>query len=97
MRLARAVLEELVLYVQPPKGCAIVLTERPLNKPSDPNWVAIVGPMGSDYVKRYTAKVAELRRTNSRVDWSETKSPDGPRRIALRLSELIGSDYLTNP
>jgi hypothetical protein len=46
MRHARAVLEELVLHVQPPKGCAIVLTERPFSKASDPNWVPTVGPMG---------------------------------------------------
>jgi hypothetical protein len=89
MRLARAVLEQLVLHVQPPKGCAIVLTERPFNKPSDPNWVATVGPIGSEYAKRYTAKVAELRKTDIRVDWSEIKSPDVPRRIALRLSEVV--------
>jgi hypothetical protein len=42
MRHARAVLEELMRYVQPPKGCVIVLTERPLTKPADPNWVATV-------------------------------------------------------
>ena len=90
MRPARAVLEQLVLYVQPPTGCAIVLTERPFNKPSDPNWVATVGPMGSQYMRRYTAKSAELRTTDLRVDWSdEIKVPEVPRRIALRLAELI--------
>ena len=89
MRHARALLEELVLHVQPPKGCAIVLTERPFNKPSDPNWVATVGPMGPDYTRRYTAKVAELRKTDPRIDWSEVMGLDGPRRIALRRSELI--------
>jgi hypothetical protein len=77
MRLARAVLEQLVLHVQPPKGCAIVLTQRPFNKPNDPNWVATVGPMGSENTKRYTAKVADLRKTDLRVDWSEIESPDG--------------------
>ena len=89
MRHARAVLEDLVLHVQPPKGCAIVLTERPFSKPNDPNWVVTVGPMGSDYTRRYTAKVAELRKTDLRIDWSEVAGPDGPRRIALRHSELI--------
>ena len=88
MRAARAVLEELVLHVQPPRGCAIVLTERPCNKPTDPNWVATVGPMRSEYMKRYTARVAELRKIDLRVDWSEIKSSDTPRRIALRLSEV---------
>jgi len=82
-------LEELVLHVQPPKGCAIVLIERPLGKPSDPNWVATVSPMVSEYARRYTAKVAELRKTDLRIDWSEVTVLDGPRRIALRRSELI--------
>jgi hypothetical protein len=46
--------------------------------------------MGSQYMKRYTAKVAELRRTDLRVDWSdEIMSSEAPRRIALRLAELI--------
>jgi hypothetical protein len=89
MRNARTVLEELLLHVQPPKGCAIVLTERPLSKPSDPNWIATVGPMVSEYTRRYTAKVAELRKTDLRIDWSEVTGLDGPRRIALRHSELI--------
>src|SRR5262249_13178918 len=71
MRHARTVLEDLVLHVQPPKGCVIVLTERPFSKPSDPNWVATVGPMMSEYAHRYTAKVAELRKTDLRIDWSE--------------------------
>src|SRR5262249_1132523 len=34
MRHARVVLEELVLHVQPPKGCAVVLTERPSINPA---------------------------------------------------------------
>ena len=89
MRCARAVLEELVLHVQPPRGCAIVLTERPFSKPSDPNWVSTVGPMSRDYTRRYTAKVAELRKTDLRIDWSEVSALDGPRRIALWHSELL--------
>ena len=89
MRQARAVLEDLVLRVQPPKGCAIVSTERPFSKPNDPNWVATVGPMGPGYTRCYTAKVAELRKTDLRIDWSEVSALDGPRRIALGHSELI--------
>jgi hypothetical protein len=90
MRHARAVLEDLVLHVQPPKGCAIVLTERPFCRPSDPNWIAMVGPMVSEYARRYTAKVAELPNTDLRINRSEVMGVDGPRRIALRHSELIG-------
>ena len=89
MRNARAVLEELVLHVKPPKGCAIVLTERPFNKPSDPNWIATVGPMVSEYARRYTAKVTELRNTDPRIDWSEIVGVNGPRRIACGMLKLV--------
>ena len=88
MRHARAVLEDLVLHVQPPKGCAIVLTERPCSRPSDPNWIATVGPMGPDYTRRYIAKVAGVRKTDLRVNWSEVTALAGPRRIALQRSDL---------
>ena len=74
MRHARAVLEDLVFGVQPPRGCAIVFSERSFSKPSDPNWVATVGPMPSEYNRRYTAKVAELRKTDPRIDWSQVTS-----------------------
>jgi hypothetical protein len=67
MRYARAVLKDLVPHVRPPKGCAIVLTERPFRTPDDPNWVATVGPMRSEYNKRYTAKLAELRQIDLRI------------------------------
>ncbi len=45
--------------------------------------------MGLEYTRLYTAKVAELRKTDVRVDWSEVTSADVPRRLALRHSELI--------
>ena len=59
------------------------------SNPSDPNWIATVGPMVFEYARRYTAKVAELRKTDLRIDWSEVIGVDGPRRIALRHTELI--------
>ena len=71
----------MVRYVQPPKGCPIVFTERPLNKSDDPNWIVTVGPMGAQYTKRYTEKVAQLRKSDLRVDWSEV-------RVALQFSDL---------
>jgi hypothetical protein len=46
--------------------------------------------MGTEYSRRYTAKAAELRQADFRIDWSEVTSAEGPRRIALRHSELIG-------
>jgi hypothetical protein len=89
MRHAQEVLQDLVLHVEPPKGCAIVLTKRPFRTPSDPNWVATVGPMETSCTRRYTAKLAELRKTDLRVNWSGLAALDGPRRIALRHSELF--------
>ena len=89
MRDAQAVLKELVLHIQPPKGCATVLTERPIGNDSEPNWTATVGPMDLEHGRRYTKKVAELRKTDLRVDWSAVTSVDGLRRTAFRLSELI--------
>ena len=88
MRPARAVLEELVRHVLPPKGCAIVFTERPLNRSDDPNWIVTVGPIGAQYTKRYTEKVAQLRKSDPRIDWSEVKPLDRHRRVALQLSDL---------
>ena len=90
MRHARSILEDLVFVVEPPQGCAIVLIERSFSKPSDSNWVATVGPMPTECNRRYTAKVATLLKTDPRIDWSQVTSPVGPRRIALRHSELIG-------
>ncbi len=74
MRNAQAVLEELVLHVQPPNGCAMVLTERLFSQPSGPNWIATIGRIVSEHARRYTAKVAKLRKTDLRIDWSEAMS-----------------------
>ena len=65
-----------------------MFTERPLNKSDDPNWIVTVGPMRVDYSKRYTEKVAQLRKSDLRIDWSEIKPLDGYRRVALQLSDL---------
>ena len=84
MRHARATLEDLVLHVQPPKGCAIVLTERPFRTASDPNRVATVGPMRPEHTRRYTANVTELRQTDLRIDWSEVASATPHSADAIR-------------
>ena len=88
MRDAREVLEELVRHVQPPQGCAIILTERPIRSSSEPNRTATVGPMGVEHGRLFTKKVAELRNTDLRMDWSALTKVNGLRRVALRLSEL---------
>ncbi len=33
--------------------------------------------MGAEYSKRYTEKVAQLRKSDLRIDWSEVKPLDG--------------------
>jgi hypothetical protein len=88
MRYAEAMLKELVLYVRPPRGCAIVLTEWKPSGPTDPNWVAATGNMEAQKLVRYNEKIAELRKTNPTVDWSDVKILVGPRRVALWLSEV---------
>jgi hypothetical protein len=49
--------------------------------------------MSRDYTRRYTAKMAELRKTDLRIDWSEVSALDGPRRIALWHSELLEAPF----
>lgn len=91
MRRARAVLDELLTHVQPPRGCAIVLTEWKSDVPPEPNWVAASGIMSTQALTRFAEKVADLRKSDSQVDWSDERTLDGLRRVALWLSEVDGS------
>jgi hypothetical protein len=90
MRAAEAILKELVLHVRPPRGCAIVLTEWKSSGPTDPNWVAASGTMETQNLVRYSEKIAELRKTDPKIDWSDVKIITGARRVALWLSEIDG-------
>jgi hypothetical protein len=91
MKSAEAILRELVQHVRPPRGCAIVLTEWNSGGPVDPNWVAACGNMEAQKLVRYNEKVAELRKTHSKIDWSDVKLSAGTRRrVALWLSEVEG-------
>lgn len=91
MKSAEAMLKELVLHVAPPRGCAIVLTEWKSSGPADPNWVAASGIMDAQKLVRYGEKIAELRKTDPKIDWSGVKIRAGPRRVALWLSEVDGN------
>jgi hypothetical protein len=93
MRPAEAILNELVLHVSPPRGCAIVLTEWKSSGPTDPNWVASCGIMEAQGLLRFNEKIVELRRTNPQIDWSDVKISigEGRRRVALWLSEVEGN------
>jgi hypothetical protein len=91
MKRAEAMLKELVRDVRPPRGCAIVLTELKSSDPTDPNWVAACGNMEVQKLVRYSEKIAEWRRTDPQIDWSDVKVLVGPRRVALWLSEVDGN------
>jgi hypothetical protein len=39
MMTARSIVQELIRYVDPPRGTAIVVNEAPSAKPDDPNWI----------------------------------------------------------
>ena len=39
MMTARNIVQELIRYVDPPRGTAIVVNETPSTKPDDPNWI----------------------------------------------------------
>jgi hypothetical protein len=89
MKSAEVILKELVLHVRPPAGCAIVLTEWMQGGPTGPNWVAACGNMEAQKLLRYNEKVAELRKAEPIIDWSDVKIlVVGQRRIAHWLSEI---------
>jgi hypothetical protein len=88
---AQEFIEELVRYVQPPRGIAIALTERAPKESNDANWVTGAGIMSYDALSRYDSAVAELRRQHPRIDWTGVTEFDGERRrIARWLSEVDG-------
>jgi hypothetical protein len=86
MKSAEAMLEELVSHVRPPRGCAIVLTEWKSSGPTEPNWVDSTGNMEAQKLARYNEKIAELRKTDPQIDWSDVKIHRGSHRVVLWLS-----------
>ena len=88
MKNARALLEELMRRVMPPRGVAITLREVPSNGPDDPNWDSSAGPMDLIRNQRFGDQVAELRKSDRLIDWSGVKGQPGHRRVALWASEL---------
>ena len=89
MKSAEVMLNELIRYVRPPRGCAIVLTEEKPKRSNEPNWDARSGTMETQSILRFKKRVAELRKTDTLIDWSDVKILDGQqRRVALWLSEV---------
>jgi hypothetical protein len=48
MKTARSIVQELIRYVDPPRGIAIVVNEAPSTRPDDPNCVAYPAVDGPD-------------------------------------------------
>jgi len=67
LKTANALIGELGSAVRPPEGIAIVLTEEP---GAQPNWVAAAGMMEAALTDKFSAKVAELRKSDPLVDWT---------------------------
>ncbi len=88
MKSAKTMLTELARHVRPPRGCAIVVVEWKSSAPPEPNWLAACGIMRGQTLERYNEKVAELRKTDPTIDWSDVKFLDGLRRVSLWLSEV---------
>jgi hypothetical protein len=82
MRTAQTVMQEIVLDIQPPAGCSIVLTER-TSEPTESNWIEACGPMSAEKIRRFNRKVAALRISDPMIDWShEEMLAVGGRHVA---------------
>ena len=89
MKAANQIVDEIALAVRPPRGVAIVLTERP---GETPNWAATAGFMDLVRNEKFITKVTALRKTNPDVDWSAAAQWTGERRrVAKWLSEISGA------
>jgi hypothetical protein len=86
MKKATELLDEILRYVRPPRGCAITLTEV---LDGEPNWDAGTELMPDDALGRFNTKIAAFRKSEPRVDWSDvTEREDGRRRVSKWFSEL---------
>jgi hypothetical protein len=84
LRPVKQVLDELVGYVEAPRGVAIFLTESIPSSASDLNWVAIMGPTGVQCNDRFAHKVAGLRKGDPLVDWSGIDEHGGQKRRIIK-------------
>jgi hypothetical protein len=88
MMTARSVVQELIRYVDPPSGTAIVVNEAPSVKPDDPNWIEYPAVMDPTRRQRLSEKAAELRKSHPFIDWSDGEGTPGLRRVTMWTSEL---------
>ena len=87
MKTARTIVQELIRYVDPPCGIAIVVNEAPSTRPDDPNWIAYPAVMDPMRSQRLSEKAAELRKSHPFIDWSDGDGSPGLRRVAMWPSE----------
>ena len=88
MMTARSIVEELIRYVDPPRGTAIVVNEAPSTKPDDPNWIEYPAVMDALRRRLLSEKAAELRKSHPLIDWSGCDGTPGLRRVAMWAPEL---------
>jgi hypothetical protein len=84
LRPVKQLLDELVRYVEAPRGVAIFLTESIPSSASDLNWVAIMEPTGVQCNDRFAHKVAGLRKSDPLVDWSGMDEHGGQKRRIIK-------------
>lgn len=89
MKSAKAVLREIVEYVQPPAECAIILTEWDFG-PAKRNWVAARGNMKEEQQRRFDEKDLELRKSDPMIDWSGEEIGDSGRRRVVHAARSSG-------
>ena len=81
LRPVKQLLDELVRYVEAPRGVAIFLTESIPSSASDLNWVAIMGATGVQCNDRFEHKIAGLQKSDPILDWL---GMDGGHRRIIR-------------
>ena len=75
--------------MRPPLGCAAVVTELIPKADDGPNWIAGASVNELPALDRYNLKVAEMHKTECRIDWTGMTEKDvDRRRIAKWFSEL---------
>ena len=86
MRTANDLIDDLLHYTQPPRGCAVSVTDAD----GEPNWIAGMARTETSTSVRFQQRVWELRRSDPCVDWSAvTDRLCDRRRIGKRLSEIV--------
>ncbi len=88
MMTARSIVQELIRYVDPPRGTAIVVNEAPSTKPDDPNWIEYPAIMDPLRKRLLSERAAELRKSHPLIDWSDGDGTPGLRWIAMWAPEL---------